>query len=629
MTKKIIFRADGNSSTGLGHLYRLFSLVEIVKNEIEFIFLTQETSTDSIIPDDYEKKVIPRKITIVKEAEWIASNFSSDNYIIIADGYQFNSNYQKQIKQKHFRLIYIDDLANEHMYADVVINHSPYINSKDYSKENYTKLALGTKYALLRPLFLEETKQTRVINHLDKAFVCFGGADPFNLSLKAVQAMVPMNEFIELHVVLGGAYRHKEIFTLESKYPDKIKTYSNLSEAELIQVMRTCNFAIAPASTILYELSCVKMPILSGYFVDNQELIYKGFKDSEAIYQGKSMRDYDVSDFTSQIEKILNDRRFNDKIRSQRALFDEKITTRHLKIIKETALTIGILCSGGLGLDTLSKISVDYKIQFILTDSKSISIIEFAKKNSIPVFAGNPRNGKGYDFIKDFNTDIIASINYLFLIDEDIIEHAKLLTFNIHGSLLPKYRGRTPHVWAIINGEEKAGITAHIIDKGCDTGKIIEQIEVPINFENTGADILEKYAEAYYPLVKKVLTSTLSNRLEFKIQNEKDASYFGKRTPADGEIDWNLTKEDIRNWVRAQANPYPGAFTFNNNRKIIIDKVSFYNAIEISNYSNGEIIKAQPFVVVKTKNGALKLDNIRTEKCTFVKGNVLGNENRK
>ncbi|GGG36580.1 methionyl-tRNA formyltransferase [Bizionia arctica] len=292
-------------------------------------------------------------------------------------------------------------------------------------------------------------------------------------------------------------------------------------------------------------------------------------------------------------------------------------------------LTIGILCSGGLGLDTLSKVAKNHAVQFILTDKNSTGIIDFAIQNNIPFYAGNPRKGKGFSFIKNFKTDVIASINYLFLIEEDIINHSNLLTFNIHGSLLPKYRGRTPHVWAIINGETKAGVTGHIIDVGCDTGKIIHQIEIPININDTGAIMLEKYAQEYYPLVNKVLNDAATNRLNLIEQNELEATYFGKRTPEDGEIDWNWNKEYIRNWVRAQANPYPGAFTFYKNQKVIIDKISISESIITEKQANGEIIQIEPHVIIKTKNGAVQLDTIRTESCTFTLGKTLGNENRK
>ena len=288
---------------------------------------------------------------------------------------------------------------------------------------------------------------------------------------------------------------------------------------------------------------------------------------------------------------------------------------------------IGVLCSGGLGLDTLIKIDKENCVCFVLTDNGSHSIINYCIRQNIPYYAGNPRDGKAFSFIKSIDVDVIVSINYLFLIQNDIIEHSKLLTFNIHGSLLPKYRGRTPHVWAIINGESKAGITAHVIDSGCDTGKIIHQFEVQIEEEDTGADMLSKYSKAYYPLVKKVLKDLSLNQLTLTPQNENQATFYGKRTPNDGEINWNWSKEIIKNWVRAQAYPYPGAFTFYEGKKIIVDKISFSEENIDHNQTNGSLVKINPKVIVKTTNGAIQLDSIRTENCTFTKGKIFGNEN--
>ena len=292
-------------------------------------------------------------------------------------------------------------------------------------------------------------------------------------------------------------------------------------------------------------------------------------------------------------------------------------------------LKLGILCSGNLGLSALHKIIKDYTTAFVLTDLKSQGIITLANKNNIPCFIGNPREGKGYNFIKNIEVDVIVSINYLFLIKSDIINHPKKMTFNIHGSLLPKYRGRTPHVWAIINGETKAGITAHMIDKGCDTGNIIRQIEIPIENNDTGADMLKKYEKLYFPLIQNTLDAVKNDTLVLTVQDESKATYFGKRTPDDGEIDWEQGRESIRNWIRAQAHPYPGAFTYMNHRKIIIDKSSISNEKVSNNQQNGEIISANGVTIIKTKDGALRLDLIRTENCIFTKGQILGNENRK
>lgn len=275
-------------------------------------------------------------------------------------------------------------------------------------------------------------------------------------------------------------------------------------------------------------------------------------------------------------------------------------------------MVLGVLTSGNLGLNILIKIESRFMIGFVLTDSNSLKIIDFCKLKKIPYYTGNPRKNKAYEFIKNITVDIIASVNYLFLINKDIINHSCKLTFNIHGSLLPKYRGRTPHVWAIINNEKETGITAHKIDEGCDTGDIIEQIIIPIEISDTGNDILQNYKKYYFKLLLDVVSKCENNTLQFKKQNEKFATYFGKRTPSDGKIEWDWQKERIRNWVRAQSSPYPGAFAFFENNKIIIDEVKFSEIGYNDEIDNGIVLANEPNIIVKTPNGPLELTKLRT-----------------
>jgi len=275
-------------------------------------------------------------------------------------------------------------------------------------------------------------------------------------------------------------------------------------------------------------------------------------------------------------------------------------------------MVLGVLTSGNLGLNILIKIESRFMIGFVLTDSNSLKIIDFCKLKKIPYYTGNPRKNKAYEFIKNITVDIIASVNYLFLINKDIINHSCKLTFNIHGSLLPKYRGRTPHVWAIINNEKETGITAHKIDEGCDTGDIIEQIIIPIEISDTGNDILQNYKKYYFKLLLDVVSKCENNTLQFKKQNEKFATYFGKRTPSDGKIEWDWQKERIRNWVRAQSTPYPGAFAFFENNKIIIDEVKFSEIGYNDEIDNGIVLANEPNIIVKTPNGPLELTKLRT-----------------
>lgn len=276
-------------------------------------------------------------------------------------------------------------------------------------------------------------------------------------------------------------------------------------------------------------------------------------------------------------------------------------------------MNLGILTSGNLGKDTLEKILSEYKVSFVLTDSKSEGVMALCEQHNIPCFKGNPRNGKGFAFIKDKRVDVIASINYLFLIESDIIEHASKLTFNIHGSLLPKYRGRTPHVWAIINNEKETGITAHLIDEGCDTGAILHQIVIPIMQNYTGNDLLNKYKENYFGLVQNVLNKIELDKLEPQEQDNSLATYFGVRRPTDGHINWNWQKERIINWVRAQASPYPGAFSYLNGNKITIDKVVSVEYGFHFETENGTILETEPNLIIKTPNGALKVEQSREE----------------
>lgn len=285
-------------------------------------------------------------------------------------------------------------------------------------------------------------------------------------------------------------------------------------------------------------------------------------------------------------------------------------------------MNIGILTSGNLGYEILKEILSKLNILFVLTDSNSKNIFELCYKNQIPCFQGNPRKSRGFDFIKNIEVDIIISINYLFLIELDIIQHAKKVSFNIHGSLLPKYRGRTPHVWSIINNEKTTGVTAHLIDEGCDTGAILGQIEIPIEKTDSGYNLLQKYRPIYLKLLYDIIEKIKMGDLTMKPQNSHEATYFGKRSPEDGQINWNWQKERIINWVRAQSFPYPGAYSYVRNEKIIIDEIKESNQGFNYDFKNGLVVNVDSTIKVKTPNGVLEITKIRND-FTFRKGDLF------
>lgn len=337
--RTVVFRADGNSEIGLGHLYRLFALTELYGKERDVLFITSFQSAKDVIPNQYNLRVVPEEVSLLEEPDWLRENFSPESHLLVLDGYQFSGDYQMQIKRSGFDFMYVDDLVKGDYHADIVLNHAEGIAAKQYECKEYTWLALGTKYAILRPAFLSQAGMSRKIKKLDKAFVCFGGADMYDLSYKATRALLAHRNFEEIHVLLGAAYKHKRIFEL-AKENSRVILYGNLEENSVLELMKRCNFGIVPASTTLYELLTVKMPILSGFFVDNQLGVYRSFLEKNAIYGGGNFKEYSIDKFKDKIQEIVLRNDFEDMIAIQEKSFDNRIKNRLLKLLDYLSLKI-------------------------------------------------------------------------------------------------------------------------------------------------------------------------------------------------------------------------------------------------------------------------------------------------
>lgn len=330
MKKKILFRGDGNDKIGLGHLYRLYAMAEMIKGSHKFIFVTREDSLTSFLPKEYQVDRIPATKNYKEEVQELIQKYTPSECLMIVDGYSFDSQYQKRIKQAGFTLVYIDDLAKEHMYADLVINHSPFFEKKDFSSEPYTQFALGLKYSIIRPLFIQACKAKRKINQINSAFICFGGADMYNLTEKSIKALLNTGLFRTINVVVGAA-NHSNLDSFSSQ---EIKIHKNLSESEMIELLFMSNFAIVPSSTILYEVCAVKMPVLSGYFVDNQKSIYEGFLKNKMIMGIGDFRIMNTDDIQQKVNTIFKHENFKDLVENQYYMMDGEIKERFLKLIK-------------------------------------------------------------------------------------------------------------------------------------------------------------------------------------------------------------------------------------------------------------------------------------------------------
>jgi methionyl-tRNA formyltransferase len=245
-------------------------------------------------------------------------------------------------------------------------------------------------------------------------------------------------------------------------------------------------------------------------------------------------------------------------------------------------------------------------------EKNNASLVEVEKitgNTSIPFHQPDKKMLYNYiDYIRNLDPDLIVVCGYKYILPGEIFNIPKFRTINIHPSYLPNYRGQHVINWAIVNGESETGVTIHYIDKGIDTGDIIVQRKVPILFEDTASTLSDKiYLEAS-ELLRYILNNISSEKaLKAKKQNDSKASYFRPRTPQDGRIDWSRDGIDVYNLIRALVKPWPGAYTYMKNKKIIFWSARFEACSH--DFSPGTIIDiSDSNLIISVNNGKLSVN---------------------
>jgi len=162
--------------------------------------------------------------------------------------------------------------------------------------------------------------------------------------------------------------------------------------------------------------------------------------------------------------------------------------------------------------------------------------------------------------ISDLQPDFIFSFYYRSMLGAPLLRTARLGALNMHGSMLPKYRGRAPVNWAILRGERETGATLHYMVERADAGEIVDQVAVPILRDDDAREVFAKVTVAAETVLARSLPGLIAGTAPRKIQPVEPGQYFGRRRPEDGRIDWSWPAEQIHNLVRAVAPPFPGAF---------------------------------------------------------------------
>jgi UDP-4-amino-4-deoxy-L-arabinose formyltransferase/UDP-glucuronic acid dehydrogenase (UDP-4-keto-hexauronic acid decarboxylating) len=253
------------------------------------------------------------------------------------------------------------------------------------------------------------------------------------------------------------------------------------------------------------------------------------------------------------------------------------------------------------------------------------SVAELAASRGIPVFAPDDINHPLWvKRIKEFAPDIIFSFYYRNMVKPLILDIPPAGCLNLHGSLLPEYRGRCPINWVLVNGEKETGVTLHYMTPKPDDGDIVCQKEIIITDDDTAKSLHEKAAQTASIMLDEVLPRIKDGAAPREPQDHSKATYYGGRRPADGEIDWTVSAKQVRNLVRAVTRPYPGAFSYVANQKCL-----FWAVSEVScrgeKLNPGAVISTDPLLVA-CGSGAVRVDFGQAENGVYMSGVQLARE---
>jgi methionyl-tRNA formyltransferase len=223
---------------------------------------------------------------------------------------------------------------------------------------------------------------------------------------------------------------------------------------------------------------------------------------------------------------------------------------------------VGVRC-----LRTLLARGVQVPLVFTHRDSPNEtiwfdSVARHARWHGIKVLTpDDPNTGDMVELVRAAQPDFLFSFYYRLMLGPELLSLPRRGAYNMHGSLLPKYRGRVPINWALLHGETQTGVTLHAMTVKPDAGDIVEREAIPILPDDTAVEVFRKVTVAAEVALDRALPALLSGHAPHVPQDLSSGSYFGRRTARDGAIDWRRGVMAAHNLVRAVAPPYPGAYS--------------------------------------------------------------------
>ncbi|WP_262264981.1 bifunctional UDP-4-amino-4-deoxy-L-arabinose formyltransferase/UDP-glucuronic acid oxidase ArnA [Pantoea dispersa] len=249
------------------------------------------------------------------------------------------------------------------------------------------------------------------------------------------------------------------------------------------------------------------------------------------------------------------------------------------------------------------------------------SVARLAAEQGIPVYAPEDANHPLWvDRIRTMQPDFIFSFYYRALLSDTILNCARVGAFNLHGSLLPKYRGRAPLNWVLVNGETETGVTLHRMVKRADAGDIVAQQRVAIDPQDNALTLHRKLVACAGQLLEGALPPMKRGEITATPQNDAEATVVGRRTPEDGRINWELPAAKVNNLVRAVTDPWPGAFAYAGTVKFVVWKGRVHQ--DAPSAKPGTVLSVEPFLIA-CGEGALEVVTGQSDNGVYMNGSQL------
>lgn len=320
--KTLLFRADGTTQTGLGHIMRSLALADMLGEAFNRRFAIHN-------PSDAVLKLLAKEgLPVVSlQSDDVAELLThvSETDVVVLDGYNFDEPFQRAVRGKAHKLVFIDDLMQGYQVADVLINHAGDVTTAEYQNEPYTTLLLGANYALVNPAFVQKTQPKDGEN---KVFVNMGGADLHNVSHQVVDLLLSINPSFRITLALGAANPHADTFADFPK--EQLSVQQNLSAKQMARAIGGSGLSVVAASTIAYEVASISRPMIIIQTADNQSRMVSFMRDRHLVV-GALALPLDVDQLALAVKKA----RLTPTVFKQRIVFDGKAANRFRQVFTQ------------------------------------------------------------------------------------------------------------------------------------------------------------------------------------------------------------------------------------------------------------------------------------------------------